>query len=247
MTCPARSIADPARHEAEIGIDHQLRAEGAGAELRSREVQVVVLLELVIGKLIAGCHADAAGTPGRIDEVHAGDLRLFSAVFRVSRYEQALGVGAQHGAVAFVKPFGRHAAAVGFGPAALEARAKHPHAVGEVLRLRLLMHAVAVRGAAEMRQPCAAHKASRRLGMIDGHEQAPRRRSSVDRIVLERFRRCVHDRRARATRHRRRSPSRREPAPSRRRRAGAATALRRERRGASSRAAAERAASLIAT
>ena len=220
---PSRALdGDAAGHETEIRIDRELRAKGARPELRSREVQVVVFLELVIGKFVAGRHADTARVTRRVDHVHAGDLRLFATVFRVTRHQEFLAVGAQHGTVAFVEPLGRRSEPVGFRPPAFETPTEHPHAVGKIfvffdpgtpaprntrftrgdssLRFaRLGMHPVAAGGAAEMRETCSAHETSRRLGMVDRHQQTPRRRTGVNRIVLERLcaRTLVHQRRQR--------------------------------------------------
>ena len=47
------------------------------------------------------------------------------------------------------------------------------------------MHLVAARGAAKMRETGPAYETPRRLGMIDRHQQTPRRRAGVNRIVVE--------------------------------------------------------------
>ena len=98
------------------------------------------------------------------------------------------------------------------------------------------MHLVAARGAAEMRETGPAHETPRRLGMIDRHQQTPRRRASVNRIVVERLATSRAARPAPAATCRLRSRSPRAPAQSRRPRAGEATAPRRERRAVSNRA-----------
>ena len=108
-----------------------------------------------------------------VDDVHAGDLGLFAAVFRVSRHNERFAVGAQHGAGAFVEPLGRRAATVGLGPAAFEPQTKHAHAVGECFGFRFRVHLVATRGAAVVRQACSADEAPGRLGMINRRKKAP--------------------------------------------------------------------------
>ena len=130
---------------------------------------------------------------------------------------------------------------------------EHPHAVGEVLligppilaplairRSFVAMHPVAARGAAKMRETGPAHETPRRLGMIDRHQQTPRRRAGVNRIVVERLgTRAPFDQR----RQRRAGCDRalaQVPARSRRPRAAEETAPRRARHAASNRASAER-------
>ena len=60
--------------------------ERAGADLRAREIQIVLLLEAMVGKLVARRHADAPRASVGVDHVDADDLRLFAAVLREGRH-----------------------------------------------------------------------------------------------------------------------------------------------------------------
>ena len=77
--------ADLAGDRLKVRADDQLRTEAAGAQLRAREVEVVALLELVIGEFVADRHADAMRRAVVADEIDAGDLGFFAAVFGIGR------------------------------------------------------------------------------------------------------------------------------------------------------------------
>src|SRR6202022_2716833 len=62
----------------EVVADDQLRSEAAGPQLRPSKVEVVALLELVVGELVAGGHADAIGCAVIGDDIDPGDLCLFT-------------------------------------------------------------------------------------------------------------------------------------------------------------------------
>ena len=81
---------DMSRDGVEIGIDDQLGTDGASAQFRSGEIQIIGLLELMVGELIADRHADAVRRAIRADDVDAGDLGFFAAIFRVAWHNQRL-------------------------------------------------------------------------------------------------------------------------------------------------------------
>ena len=51
---------DLAGNGLEARINDQFRTERAGANLRAGEIEIIFLLERVVGELIADAHADAA-------------------------------------------------------------------------------------------------------------------------------------------------------------------------------------------
>src|ERR1039457_890620 len=67
----------------ELRAHHQLRPNAARAQLGAGEVQVVALLKLVVGELIPYRHPNATRRSVLADEVYAGNLRLFAAIFPV--------------------------------------------------------------------------------------------------------------------------------------------------------------------
>src|SRR6185437_3508828 len=79
----AAQDADLAGNGVEIRVDRKLRANAAGAQLRSCKVEIVALLELMIGELIAHCHADAIWRSVFGDDVDASDLGFFATIFPV--------------------------------------------------------------------------------------------------------------------------------------------------------------------
>src|SRR5215467_12214576 len=87
----------------------ELRTERAGANLRAREIEIVSLLEPVIGELVAVAHPDSPRLPVVADDVHAGDFRLLATVLSVRRQHERLVVRAEHQSVSLVEPFGRDA------------------------------------------------------------------------------------------------------------------------------------------
>src|SRR5260370_18194033 len=88
--CAAALDAGLSVNVVEVVADDQLRSEAAGPQLRPSKVEVVALLELVVGELVAGGHADAIGRPIIGDDIDPGDLCLFTTVFVVARALKAL-------------------------------------------------------------------------------------------------------------------------------------------------------------
>ena len=60
----------------------QLRADGALAQLRMREVQIVLALGDVVGELVADGEAEALRRAIGRDHVEADDFRLFATIER---------------------------------------------------------------------------------------------------------------------------------------------------------------------
>src|SRR5689334_21649476 len=87
----------------------------------------------MIGKLVAGSHADTARTSGGIDEIYPGDFCFFAPVFRIPRHEKRFTMCTQRRTRALVEPLLRCTAAVRLGTAPLHPRAKHAHAIGQRL------------------------------------------------------------------------------------------------------------------
>ena len=72
------------RDRLEFCIHHEFWPKGTSAQLRAREVQIILLFELMIGKLIADRKAHAIRPAIRSDQVNACDLSLFATILGVS-------------------------------------------------------------------------------------------------------------------------------------------------------------------
>ena len=176
---PPRSIVTSPGTRSKFRVQHQLRTESAGPQLGRGKIQIILLLELMIGELVARGHADAARISRRIDNVHARDFRLFPAIASICRHIERFIVGAQRKAGAFVEPLGRDSGDARRWPAAFQSPLVHSHAVGDLLARG--MHRLPVGGAANVAQSRAAHQAASRFaGMIHRRQYAPLRRAGVD-------------------------------------------------------------------
>ena len=87
----------------------QLRADGAGAQLRMREVQVVLALGDVIGEFVADREAEPLRRAVGRDEVEADDFRFFAAIERETGRGQRLAAADHAIAIALVEPLGLRA------------------------------------------------------------------------------------------------------------------------------------------
>ena len=105
----AAQNASLAINRSKVGADYQFRPHAAGAQLGACEIQIIALLELVIGELISRSHSDAIRCAVVADDVDSRDLSLFAAIFRIVRHGQRLERSAQNRAVAFIKPLRRSA------------------------------------------------------------------------------------------------------------------------------------------
>ena len=167
------AIAQDARRAANVGrqvADQDFRAEGGVAQLRMRQIEIIDALGDVVGKFVRQGKADAKRRAVIADDVDAGDLRLLAAVHGKGRRDQRRAGRHRHGAVALVEPFGLHARCAGRGLAAFQPHAEHLHGIGQRLfavGVELLVHGVARRGGAEMRQARAGQVQMRRVGMVD--------------------------------------------------------------------------------
>src|ERR1051326_959870 len=121
----------------------------------------------MIGELVARGHADAPRRARRVDEIDAGDLGLFAAVFGVRRNLQRFAVRTQRRTAAFVKPFGSGPDGAGRRTSSFDSPAIHAHAVGG--RLARGVHRLAVLGARQVSESGAADEAVGGIvRMVDG-------------------------------------------------------------------------------
>ena len=68
----------------EFMVDDQLRAEGAIAKFRAGQIEIISLLEFVIGKFVADGEAYSI-RPGVVaDQIYARHFRFLAAVFGVT-------------------------------------------------------------------------------------------------------------------------------------------------------------------
>ena len=65
-----------AGHRIEIGIKNQFGPDGAFPQLAAGQIEVVLLLQDVIGELVTLSHADTTRLSVAVDEVDAGDFRF---------------------------------------------------------------------------------------------------------------------------------------------------------------------------
>src|SRR5579863_9683713 len=173
-----------ARHRLKIRVEHELGPDRTGANLRTRQVQIILLLELMIGKLVSGGHAHAPRHSRRIRKIDAGDFALFAAIFRVRGSFQGFAMRAQDRTRSFIEPFRRCANLPGRWAPSLDSPAKHLHAVGQVLVFRV--HGLPFARTAQMRQARAGDEAPRRFaGMIHRRKQPPWRSAAINRVVIQ--------------------------------------------------------------
>jgi hypothetical protein len=169
----------------ESRINDKLRAKGAHAQFRAGEVEVVFLLEYVIGKLVARGHAQPIRLPFRSDDVTCGDFGLFPAVLGIRRNEEGLPMSAKRRTVAFVEPLGSHTDAAGLRLSRCDFPLKYAHTIGELVFVKV-MHSIPVAGAPKMGEAGAGDEtAGGFYWMIDGRQKMPGRLAGIDRIVRE--------------------------------------------------------------
>ncbi len=160
-------------HGSKIRIDHQLGSNRTGAQLRSRQVEVVLLFEAMVRELVALGHAHSIGPAIGTNHIHHRDLGLLATVLRVGGDEQRLAVRVHDRAITFVEPLRGNPDFPVTRAAAFQAPAKHLHAVGEFLLLGHV-HGRPVARAAQVGQARARYQAAGNLlWVIDGREQLP--------------------------------------------------------------------------
>src|ERR1035437_8638547 len=115
------------RYRLEFRIDHKFRSEGTSAELRAREVQIVLLFKLMIRKLITHRKADSIRPAIRSDEINARDLGLLATVLGIPRNVERLSVGTYCAPCALGEPCGRDPDGACSRAAAVDAPAEHLH------------------------------------------------------------------------------------------------------------------------
>src|SRR5947209_8281161 len=74
-----------ARDGGEVRANHELRAKAAGAELGAGKIQVIALFKLMVGELVANGETSAVRCAVCADQIDAGELGFFAAVFGVRR------------------------------------------------------------------------------------------------------------------------------------------------------------------
>jgi hypothetical protein len=73
------------RYGFEFGINHEFWSKRTRAQLRTGEVKIVFLLELMIRKFVAHSHTDSIGIAIRTNQVNAGDLSFLTAILAMGR------------------------------------------------------------------------------------------------------------------------------------------------------------------
>src|SRR5580658_4505625 len=124
-----------ARNQMEIRIDYEFRTERTGAQLRSRQVEIIAFFEDVVRELIALYHSDSIRLPVPADEIGRGDLGFFAPICGVCGYEERFVVRSDHGTIALVEPLRGRTDFSSCGATAFYAPLKHLHAVGQILFL----------------------------------------------------------------------------------------------------------------
>src|SRR5271165_693590 len=177
------------RHRGKLGVHDQFRTERARPEFRARQVEIVLLLEPMIGELVARGHPDAVRRSVWPNHIDAGYLRLLATVFSITRDIERLPVCPQRGACPFVKPFWRNSDLSRRGTPSLLAPIKHLHTVRHLVA-RDRVHGLAVPGTAQMSKAGPGDHATRGLvGMVDWRQHLPFRPPAVHHVILQPFRR----------------------------------------------------------
>jgi hypothetical protein len=189
---PEKIAAPPdvygARDRFEYRINDKFRAKRAHAQFRASEIEVVFLLEYVIGKLVAGGHAQTIRLPVWGDDVTCGDLGFFTAVLGIGGNEESLPMCAKRRTIALVEPLGSDPDDTGIWLARCDSPLKYAHAIGEFVFVKV-MHSIPVAGAPKVGEAGAGDEAASGFyRMIDGRQKMPGRLAGVDRIIGERLR-----------------------------------------------------------
>src|SRR6266536_2099144 len=131
------------RHGSKLRIHDQLRTKRASSKFRPRKVEIVLLLEPMIRKLVASRHPDAVRQSIPANHVNARNFGFLAAVLGIRWNVEWLPVRAQRSPGTLVEPLWRDANLSGSGATSLLAPMKHLHAVGHLLAARS-MHRLAV-------------------------------------------------------------------------------------------------------
>jgi hypothetical protein len=173
---------------------HKFGAQAADAELGAREVEVITSLEFVIGELIALSDTDAKWSAIGRNDVDAGELGLFAAVFSVRGNLKRLEGAAENGAIAFVEPLRSNTDLAISRTASLQSPLEHAHGVGENFLLLWFgflirkMHGLTLSGAPEVSEAGAGDEQTRRLsGNVYRCQQMPWGTASVNLVVGDAF------------------------------------------------------------
>ena len=185
--------ADLALYRLELRRQPELWSDSGRPQLRASEVQVVPALEDMIREFVPRREAHAARRPISIDDIAAGDFRLFAAILREAGNHERVAVRAEHRTAAFVKPLRRNAHDAGRRFSASQPVSKHADAVGRrVLGLLRVVHRVAVFRASQVGQAGARHQAACRLdGVIDWRQQLPGRVPLIHLVVVDDLAGCA--------------------------------------------------------
>src|SRR6476469_8771737 len=96
-----------------------------------REIQIILLLEFVIGEFIGLDESSPPWHASIVDDIHTGDLSFFTAIKSEFRNLERFAMTAQDRAAAFVKPFRRDTDFACGRTSAFDAPLVHAHAVCE--------------------------------------------------------------------------------------------------------------------
>src|ERR1700734_3425559 len=122
-----------ARHGSKIGSDDQLGSDRTSAQLRTSQIEIILLLEAMVRELVALGHTNAIGPALRTNDIYNRDLGLFATVVRVGGDEQRFAVRVHDRTITLVKPLRGNPDFSWFGAAGLHAPVEHLHAVGQLL------------------------------------------------------------------------------------------------------------------
>ena len=137
------------------------------------QVQVVLALHDVIGELVTDGEPQAIRLAVVADDVQAGHLRFFTSIFGKRRQREGFAGTYDDAAVALVEPFRLNTGLPRRRLTALDAPFEDFHGVGHRgFVTGLLVHLVAGRGAAQMRQTGAADQHVRRVRVIERRQNA---------------------------------------------------------------------------
>ena len=172
---PGADHARDSAHRLRQVAEQEFGTDRAVAQLRMRAVEVVLLLDDVIGELVADDVADAPRPAGVVGDIDAGDLGLLAAVEPERGDRQRRAGRDDAAAVSLVEPFRLHAGLARGRLAAVLPEAEHLHRVGQRrgrrTRSRRVMHRVARRGAAQMRDAGSGNEQVRGIRVVDGRTQ----------------------------------------------------------------------------
>jgi hypothetical protein len=169
----SRRDTSPSKVLTKLWIDDEFRAQCAGSEFRSCQVQIVLLLESMIRELVAARHSNAVRQSVRSNHVDARNFGFLTSILSVTGNFERLTMSSQHCTRTFVKPFRGGPDLSECGAPSILSPIEHFHTVRHIVVVHG-MHRLPIARTAEMGKARSGNHAPRTLvRMVNRRQQAP--------------------------------------------------------------------------